>query len=154
MFLKFLLFMRLSRHFADSICSILSSKNTCFRRRSDSHWTICLRNFFYAIKFTGFSTPFLSLLSHYPVRWFSMWYETYHSVVLWQKISPLLTPFINNAVDLSVNFILLLFCSFVAHLYNLYRIGFIVCFISLDLQFYQQLHTLLLFLVMQGKSLP
>ena len=25
-------------------------------------------NFFYAIKFTGFSTPFLSLLSHYPVR--------------------------------------------------------------------------------------
>ena len=23
----------------------------------------CLRNFFYAIKFTGFSTPFLSLLS-------------------------------------------------------------------------------------------
>ena len=75
---------------------------------------------------------------YYPVRWFIMWYETYHSVVLWQKISPLLTPFINNAVDLSVNFILLLFCSFVDHLYNLYRIDFIVRFISLDLQFYQQ----------------
>ena len=55
----------------------------------------------------------------------------------------------NNAVDLSVNFILLLFYSFVAYLYNLYRIDFIVRFISLDLQFYQQLHTLLLFLVMQ-----
>ena len=60
----------------------------------------------------------------------------------------------NNAVDLSVNFILLLFCSFVAYLYDLYRIDFIIRFISLDLQFYQQLHTLLLFLVMQGKSLP
>ena len=49
-----------------------SSKSTCFRRRSDSHWTICLRNFFYAIKFTGFSTPFLSLLSRqmiYYVIW-------------------------------------------------------------------------------------
>lgn len=91
---------------------------------------------------------------YYPVRWFIMWYETYYSVILWQKISPLLTPFINNAVDLSVNFILLLFCSFVAYLYNLCRICFIVRFISLDLQFYQQLHTLLLFLVMQGKSLP
>ena len=91
---------------------------------------------------------------YYLVRWFIMWYETYHSVVLWQKISPLRTPFINNALDLSVNFILcLLFCSFVAHLYNLYRIDFIVRFISLDLQFYQQLHTLLLFLVMQGLSL-
>ena len=72
MFLKFLLFMRISRHFADSVCSILSSKSTCFRRRSDSYWTICLRNFFYTIKFTCFSPSFLSLLSRqmiYYVIW-------------------------------------------------------------------------------------
>ena len=46
MFLKFLLFMRLSCHFADSVCSILSSKSTCFRRRSDSHWTILSEKLF------------------------------------------------------------------------------------------------------------
>ena len=46
MFLKFLLFMRISRHFADSVCSILSSKSTCFRRRSDSHWTILSEKLF------------------------------------------------------------------------------------------------------------
>lgn len=46
MFLKFLLFMRLSCHFADSFCSILSSKSTCFRRRSDSHWTILSEKLF------------------------------------------------------------------------------------------------------------
>ena len=45
-FLKFLLFMRISRHFADSVCSILSSKSTCFRRRSDSHWTILSEKLF------------------------------------------------------------------------------------------------------------
>ena len=46
MFLKFLLFMRLSCHFSDSICSILSSKSTCFCRRSDSHWTILSEKLF------------------------------------------------------------------------------------------------------------
>ena len=46
MFLKFLLFMQLSCHFADSVCSILSSKSTCFRRRSDSHWTILSEKLF------------------------------------------------------------------------------------------------------------
>lgn len=46
MFFKFLLFMRLSCHFADSVCSILSSKSTCFRRRSDSHWTILSEKLF------------------------------------------------------------------------------------------------------------
>ena len=46
MFLKFLLFMRLSCHFADSVCSILSSKSTCFRRKSDSHWTILSEKLF------------------------------------------------------------------------------------------------------------
>ena len=46
MFFKFLLFMRLSCHFADSFCSILSSKSTCFRRRSDSHWTILSEKLF------------------------------------------------------------------------------------------------------------
>ena len=46
MFFKFLLFMRLSCHFSDSICSILSSKSTCFCRRSDSHWTILSEKLF------------------------------------------------------------------------------------------------------------
>lgn len=46
MFLKFLLFMQLSCHFSDSICSILSSKSTCFCRRSDSHWTILSEKLF------------------------------------------------------------------------------------------------------------
>ena len=46
MFLKFLLFMRLSCHFADSIYSISSSKSTCFRRKSDSHWTILSEKLF------------------------------------------------------------------------------------------------------------
>jgi len=31
----------------------------------------------------AFPRPFFP---YYPVRWFIMWYETYHSVVLWQKI--------------------------------------------------------------------
>ena len=46
MFLKFLLFMRLSCHFADSVCSILSSKSVCFSRRSDSYWTILSKKLF------------------------------------------------------------------------------------------------------------
>lgn len=46
MFLKLLLFMRLSCHFADSIYSISSSKSTCFRWRSDSHWTILSEKLF------------------------------------------------------------------------------------------------------------
>lgn len=152
MFLKFLLFMRLSCHFADSVCSILSSKSTCFRRRSDSHWTILSEKLFLCNQiyrlFHAFS--FLIIPSD------DLLCDMKHIIVSFsdKKISPLLTPFINNAVDLSVNFILLLFCSFVAYLYDLCRIRFIVRFISLDLQFYQQLHTLLLFLVMQGKSLP
>ena len=152
MFLKFLLFMRLSCYFADSVCSILSSKSTCFRRRSDSHWTILSEKLFLCNQiyrlFHAFS--FLIIPSD------DLLCDMKHIIVSFsdKKISPLLTPFINNAMDLSVNFILLLFCSFVAYLYNLCRTCFIVRFISLDLQFYQQLHTLLLFLVMQGKSLP
>lgn len=143
--------MRISRHFADSVCSILSSKSTCFRRRSESHWTILSEKLFLCNQiyrlFHAFS--FLIIPSD------DLLCDMKHIIVSFSdKNKSTAYSFLNNAVDLSVNFILLLFCSFVDHLYNLYRIDFIVRFISLDLQFYQQLHTLLLFLVMQGKSLP
>ena len=83
-------------------------KNAYFSWRSDSHWTILSEKLFlYNQLYNQIYRIFHAFFTYYPVRWFIMWYETYHSGLIRQKISPLLTFFINNAMDL---FVILLFC--------------------------------------------